>query len=292
MPWAFVFSTLLYVSSDERRNNGITDVVDGPKMFYSNCSIEIFSCMLPIVFVLLLPGQHNLFSVSCVLPYCLCVLCCKVSTACEPVSSLVLLPSSSSLTFTSWCEARPPCSACCLFTPIQGIHLRGHSSNKFTQQPLLSRDLSLRSQLARSVSLRASLSTSLRLLYSIPHLFLSLFISVSFCLTGLLPFCFSLSNWTPEQSPSITPTVLLSDLKKKFCWVFLYLHYLDCALWRCFCCGVEYVLGVYVGLVNRKRNLLQNPCFSHQSFCPLIIQDVFLLCWVSFKKGTWPWTHT
>lgn len=72
---------------------------------------------------------------------------------------------SSSLTFTSWCEARPPCSACCLFTPIQGIHLRGHSSNKFTQQPLLSGDLALPSPLACSVCLCLSLHLPLTLLF-------------------------------------------------------------------------------------------------------------------------------
>lgn len=57
------------------------------------------------------------------------------------------------LTFTNCCKARPPLCACCLFALIQGIHLRGHSSNKFTQQPLLSRDPLLASPLACSFSL-------------------------------------------------------------------------------------------------------------------------------------------
>lgn len=119
---------------------------------------------------------------------CHIVLCCQVSTASEPVRSIVLLPSSS-LTFTSWCEARPPCSVCCLFTPIQGIHLRGHSSNKFTQQPLLSRDLFLPSPLACSFSPCLSPLLPLFFLHVFPCLCSFLFLSRSFCLSGLTSIC-------------------------------------------------------------------------------------------------------
>lgn len=135
-------------------------------------------CMLLVVFVLFNSRQNNFFNpMSCHIVFFFSFsLCCWVSTACELVSSLVMLPSSCSLTFTSWCEARPPCSACCLFTPIQGIHLRGYSSNKFTQQPLLSRDLSLPSPLACSFSLCLPLYLPLTPLF---------FLSILFCVCSL-----------------------------------------------------------------------------------------------------------
>lgn len=137
-------------------------------------------CVLLVVFVLFDSPQNNFFDPMCchIVFFFLfhCVESGWVSTACELVSSLVMLPSSCSLTFTSWCEARPPCCACCLFTPIQGIHLRGYSSNKFTQQPLLSRDLSLPSQLACSFSLCLSLYLPLTPLF---------FLSILFCVSSL-----------------------------------------------------------------------------------------------------------
>lgn len=106
---------------------------------------------------------------------------------------LALSPPSSPLTSTSRCDARPPCSACCLFTPIQGIHLRGHSSNKFTQQPPLSRDLSILSPLTCSFSLHASTSLPTPLLV--------------FCisLSVFFQFCFS-----PSLFPSLVPVCRLS----------------------------------------------------------------------------------
>lgn len=120
------------------------------------CVLLFLHCLTPNKIIVTKPCAAILFIFPC---------CCWFSTACEPVSFFVFLPSSFSLKFTSWCEARPSCRACCLFTPIQGIHLRCYSSNKFTQQPMLSRDLSPPSLLAHS--LFAIPSTSVPLLYSL-----------------------------------------------------------------------------------------------------------------------------
>lgn len=97
---------------------------------HSTCAVLFLA-----VFVLLESWQNNFssFLIPCA---AILFLNCAVKS---PLPANLLAPlycchSSSSLTFTSWCEEKPPCSACCLFTPIQGIHLRGHSSNKFTAQ--------------------------------------------------------------------------------------------------------------------------------------------------------------